>query len=164
MNIEETCCFTGHRPEKLKSGEAEIRNALKEKITEAVSKGFKTFISGMAPGVDIWAAEEVLELKKTNGEIKLICAVPFPGVHKNRTKEERERFETIISAADGVEYICPGYTRWCFQARDKWMVDNAALIIAVYGGIPGGTKITLDLAKKKNREIMMIEDKGKEDV
>ena len=30
----------------------------------------------MAPGVDIWAAEEVLELKKANSEIKLICAVP----------------------------------------------------------------------------------------
>ena len=46
------CCFTGHRPEKLKKTEEEIKKGLEEAILKAVSEGYTTFITGMARGVD----------------------------------------------------------------------------------------------------------------
>ena len=55
------CCFTGHRPEKLKCDEATIKSALSCGIDAAIQDGYRTFISGMTRGVDIWAAELVLE-------------------------------------------------------------------------------------------------------
>mgnify|MGYP004502058763 CR=1 FL=1 len=70
------CCFTGHRPEKLKYSEEEIKPLLADAIDCAIADGYTTFITGMAPGTDIWAAELVLEKKKQNGELCLICAVP----------------------------------------------------------------------------------------
>ena len=50
------CCFTGHRPEKLSLSEAEVKALLEKDVDTAIENGFTTFITGMAPGVDIWAA------------------------------------------------------------------------------------------------------------
>ena len=46
------CCFTGHRPEKLRRSEAVIRADLEHEIRNAVLKGITVFITGMARGVD----------------------------------------------------------------------------------------------------------------
>ena len=73
------CCFTGHRPEKLFLIDSEIIKELEKEICRAVADGFTTFISGMARGVDIWAAEIVLKLRKKNKQIHLICASPYEG-------------------------------------------------------------------------------------
>lgn len=53
------CCFTGHRPEKLKEPEEEIKVWLEKQINRAIEDGFTTFISGCAMGVDLWAARIV---------------------------------------------------------------------------------------------------------
>lgn len=60
------CCFTGHRPQKLTRSERRIKKDLEKAILEAVSKGYTTFITGMAYGVDLWAGEIVVRLR---GEI-----------------------------------------------------------------------------------------------
>ena len=49
------CCFTGHRPDKMELGEKEIKPLLEKAIDEAIEKGYVTFITGMAEGVDTWA-------------------------------------------------------------------------------------------------------------
>lgn len=65
-------CFTGHRPEKLKQSESVIVKSLETAIKDAIADGKNVFISGMARGVDIWAAEIVLRLRKEGANVKLI--------------------------------------------------------------------------------------------
>ena len=161
IDINKACCFTGHRPEKCIGSEDVIRAFLLKKIQNAIHDGFDTFITGMAPGVDIWAAEEVLKIKEENSEIKLVCAVPFKGVERKRTAEQKELFNQIMDRSDSITYICPKQTRWCFYARDRWMVDHSARIIAVFNGTPGGTEYTINYAQKKNRKVVLIKDSGK---
>ena len=72
------CCFTGHRPEKLKRSEEEIKNGLEEAILKAIHDGYTTFITGMARGVDIWAGQIVLRLRQSNPNLRLIAALPYP--------------------------------------------------------------------------------------
>ncbi len=48
--MKKSCCFTGHRPEKLDISIEELEARLKTAIDEAVKDGFTTFITGMAPG------------------------------------------------------------------------------------------------------------------
>ena len=77
--IKQRCCFTGHRPDKLGYTEEEIKPLLEKAIDGAIEGGYVTFISGMAKGTDIWAAEIVLEKKKKNKALHLVCAIPHPG-------------------------------------------------------------------------------------
>jgi len=158
IDIKKACCFTGHRPEKCKGTEAEIRKRLNEEIRSAISAGFSVFITGMATGVDTWAAEEVLNIKAENHDIKLICAVPFEGMEKNRPPELQNRYKEILNKADSITYICPKYTAWCFHKRNEWMVDHAAKVIAVFNGTPGGTEYTINYAKRNARDIVLIID------
>ena len=50
------CCFTGHRPEKLKTPVFIVKLKLANEIKQAIKDGYVTFISGMSRGVDLWAA------------------------------------------------------------------------------------------------------------
>ena len=54
------CCFTGHRPSKLKQDEQTIKRSLAAAIDQAITRGFTTFIMGSAQGTDRGAAEIVL--------------------------------------------------------------------------------------------------------
>lgn len=140
------CCFTGHRPEKLNASEAEIKRQLEYAIRAAIKEGFVTFISGMARGADIWAAEIVLQLKKEYIDIKLICACPFKFCESRWADGWKRRYQYVLQNADLVRYISPYYTSDCFYLRNQWMVDRAARVIAVYNGGSGGTRYTVHYA------------------
>ena len=90
------CCFTGHRPDKMQQGEKEIKPLLEKAIDDAIANGYVTFITGMAMGTDIWAAEIVLEREKKNPELHLVCALPHPRFEKPRSMAEKMRFNWII--------------------------------------------------------------------
>lgn len=142
------CCFTGHRPEKLQAPESVVMAALEKETRQAIADGFSVFISGMARGVDIWAAEIVLRLRDAGEAIRLICACPYQGFERGWKQSWQDRYKAILSTADLVRYICPGYSRSCFQQRNEWMVDHAARVIAVWNGQPSGTKNTIDYARR----------------
>ena len=100
-------CFTGHRPEKLTRPERQVLKDLETAIKKSIADGQNVFISGMAPGVDIWAAEIVLRLRDKGADIKLICASPFEGFEKRWPDWER-RYNDIMEKADLVRFICKG--------------------------------------------------------
>lgn len=150
------CCFTGHRPEKLNQPEAEVIAWLEIEIRKAIADGFVTFISGMARGVDIWAAEIVLRLRDEGFPIHLICASPFEGFERSWEESWKQRYADVMRKADLVKYICKSYSRVCFQIRNEWMVDRSARVNAVFNGSPGGTKNTVRYALSHGIEIRRI--------
>ncbi|MCD8049654.1 MAG: DUF1273 domain-containing protein [Clostridia bacterium] len=150
------CCFTGHRPDKLGVGEFSARSLLRCAIRTAFKEGKTVFITGMAEGVDVWAAEEVLLLKREAPQVSLICALPYSTFGNHRAAAERRRYNNILSAADCRVTIAQAYSRSCYQLRNIWMVDNSSLVIAFYNGSPGGTRNTLTYAADKGVSIMNI--------
>ena len=157
VNRSSCVCFTGHRPEKLRRPEQLIKNDLETAIREAVSDGITVFITGMARGVDIWAAEIVLRLRDEGLPVKLVCASPFEGFENRWDIEWQTRYREIISFADSVKYICPHYSETCFHMRNCWMVDRSARVIAVFGGGSGGTKNTINYAKRSGVAVVIVE-------
>ena len=151
------CCFTGHRPEKLSSSEQYIKKELEAKIRQAIRDGYVTFISGMSRGVDIWAAEIVLRLKKEGQPIHLICAIPFRGFENNWENEWQMRYRNIMANADLIRCITPSYHRRCFQDRNEWMCNRASRLIAVYNGTSGGTRNTITYALSIGIEVIKVQ-------
>lgn len=116
------CCFTGHRPSKLKQDEQTVKKALSDAIDTAIARGFTTFITGMAQGTDIWAAEIVLERRMHSPDLKLICALPHPDFETSWCAEWRERYNAVRSEADLERTICTEYSKGAYQKRNIWMV------------------------------------------
>ena len=150
------CCFTGHRPEKLQRPEWEIRVDLEREIRKAVCDGLNVFISGMARGIDIDAAEIVLQLRAEGYPVRLICASPYPGFEHSWSNLWQTRYGAVIADADLVRYICPQYRRGCFQIRNEWLVDHSSRVIAVFNGRPSGTKNTIDYALRQGVPVVQI--------
>lgn len=161
MKYIATCCFTGHRPEKLNVPEEIAIIQLKKMVEDAFADGFTTYITGMSRGIDIWGAEMVLELKKEYPYIKLICAVPFDGFENGWEMEWQNKYRRILLLADEVYYICDGFSRRAYQLRNEWMIDHASMVIAGYTGAAGGTRNTLEYANKKTDYIIRIIDFNK---
>ena len=150
-------CFTGHRPEKLTRTEKDIVRDLEKEIRQAIADGLSVFITGMARGVDIWAAQIVLSLRNSGYDIKLICACPYDGFESGWSKDWQKQYKEILAAADYVKYVCEGYSRSCFQIRNEWMVNHAARVIAVFNGEKSGTKNTIDYAAQAGIPVVRIE-------
>ena len=150
------CCFTGHRPEKLKRAELELKKGLEEAILKAIHNGYTTFITGMARGVDIWAGQIVLRLRQNNPDLRLIAALPYPGCDNRWPASWRKQFAEVLAAADLVKAISPTYSIASFQKRDEWMVDHASRVIAVYDGVSGGTKNTIEYTKRCGVEVEYV--------
>ena len=146
-------CFTGHRPEKLHSDETAVCTVLSNAIDAAISDGFRTFITGMARGVDIWAAEIVLARRAQNQDIRLICALPHPDFEKRWSAHWQARYNAILQQADLVREICPAYSNASYQIRNEWMVDHSARVIAIYNGATGGTANTIQYAERNGVEV-----------
>ena len=155
---EESCCFTGYRPEKLWMKPEVLRRALEDASRAAVRDGFRVFYSGMARGTDIYAAQAVLALRREGLDAHLVCACPFPGFEKNFGAFWRRRCEQIFPEADEVLYLSNAYHPACYQTRNRYMVDHSARVICVFDGKSGGTKNTLDYAVARGVAVVNAAD------
>jgi len=150
------CCFTGHRPEKLTAPEWLIKRELEREIRQAIADGLDVFISGMARGVDIWAAEIVLQLRESGLPVRLMCASPFDGFERSWNEDWQRRYRAIMQTADHTLFVCPHYSHSCFQVRNEWMVNHSSRVIAVYNGEKGGTKNTIDYTRRLGVQLLVI--------
>ena len=158
-----TCCFTGHRSQKLpwKFNEDDLRykmtrNRVEDEIEKAITKGYNHFISGMAIGFDIMCAEIVLEFKKKYKNIILECEVPCKGQESKWIEKEQIRYRRILKQADKIRCIYDKYVDGCMKERNPYMINNSSLVIALFNGQWGGTKQTIEYAKSQGVEVIII--------
>lgn len=162
MSVQ-TCCFTGHRPQSFpwKYHEGDLRcialkYRLKREIIKAIKQdGIRHFLTGMALGVDTWAADIVLALQK-RWPITLECVIPCKNQEAKWHRENQEHYRAILSQCNKVTVLQEYYTRNCFEKRNRYMVDHSDLVIAVWNGSPSGTGSTVTYAKAQGKAIRVL--------
>lgn len=159
-----SCAFTGHRPAHFHFTYNEnhpdcisLKQDIKREILALIEKGVTTFYTGMALGVDMWAAESVLELKAREPKLRLVAVLPCQTQADRWPGAQRVRHAKILSQCDEVVCISANYTSSCMLERNRYMVDNAACLLAVYDGKDsGGTAYTVGYARRNNRNVIVI--------
>jgi len=164
MDKKRTCCFTGHRPQKLIYEFDEqhdmcirLKARLRTDIELKINEGVDTFLCGMALGTDMWCGEIVTELKQKYPHIRLIACIPHAGQEKSWNEDYRERYYRLLDSADKNIVFYDHYIYGCMQKRNRYMADNAAYMIAVFNGSSGGTKSTIDYAMRKGLDIILLD-------
>ena len=164
MERETTCCFTGHRPEKLPWGEREedqrclqAKRHLAQALERAYQAGYRHFMCGMARGGDLYFAEAALAMRRRHPEITLEGVRPCESQADRWPEEERARYWAILDQCDYETLVQHSYDRGCMMRRNRYMVDRSARLIALYNGVPkGGTAQTLALALSQKLETEII--------
>ena len=156
-----SCCFTGHRPGKLpwRYDEADPRClSLKRRIADALDaayeEGYRHFLCGMALGCDLYFCEAVLELKAVHPDVTVEAALPCPTQADAWPPDQQARYRRLVDACDFETLVSSRYTPSCMQRRDRYMVDHASLLIAVFDGTPGGTRYTMQYAMSRRIPIV----------
>ena len=162
--IYKTCAFTGHRPQNLpwQFNEADtnclkLKQILNQQISQLAKNGFTDFLSGMALGSDTWAAEAVLNLRKKKPALKLHCILPCKTQAEKWPVSEQERYQKILAQADSIFFTSRNYHPNCMLERNRFMVEKACLLLAVYNGQPhSGTAAAVRHAQRLGCDIIII--------
>lgn len=161
-----TCAFTGHRPQKLKflnSKHDERYLKLKQRIKKICvdlidNHDVRIFLSGMALGVDMLAAEVVLELRAVYPDISLECILPCENQAEKWHQTERDRYNYILSQCDRQITLQKLYTDDCMIKRNRYMIDYADFLVAVWNRQPGGgTGYTVRYAQSLGVPVVVID-------
>ena len=165
---KKSCAFTGHRPKKFPWGYNEtdprcviLKRAITEEIAKLVESGYTDLFSGMAEGADTWAALAVLTLKKEKPTLNLHRDLPCEGQADEWSASAQELYFSILEQADEVVYVNRGDSKNCMLKRNRYLVDHAACLLAVYNGEwRGGTAMTVRYARKLGREVIVLAPAG----
>ncbi len=162
-----TACFTGHR--KIRESYynttnptpewAQMKNYLGQIVGAFIDNGVRTFISGMAIGVDTVAAEAVLGMIPVKGNVAtLTAAIPFPSQPSRWIQAAKDNYYRILSQCHNQVVVSEDpYTPWKMHTRDRYMVDNSHYVIAVWDGRKGGgTYYTVNYAAEQKKTIFVV--------
>lgn len=161
------CAFTGHRPKSFSWKYDEtasecllLKEMLKKEIEKLLDCGVTDFYSGLAEGVDTWAAQIVLALREKNPTLKLHCILPCRDQAKKWEASAQKRHQNILEQANSVICLSESYYDGCMLNRNKYLVEHSSILLAVYdGNWRSGTGMTVRYAQKLGREIIRIDPK-----
>lgn len=137
--------LTGHRPERLRGHEKEVREWVQKVLTELQAEEPVTAAyCGMAQGAD-----QIFGLECIKQELPLYCCFPF----ERKRLSPQEQYLVDNSATSLA--LQSDYSRSAYYKRDCYMVDNCDVLLAVWDGYKlGGTWITIDYALKQGKKII----------
>lgn len=160
-----SCAFTGHRPKNLPWGYNEtnkdcqaLKAILDAQICRMVKAGVTDFLSGMALGVDTWAAQSVLALREQNPTLKLHCILPCKTQADRWPPTSQKRYYAILQQADSIVYTSRTYYPNCMLDRNRFLIEHADALLAVYNGNPqSGTGATVRYAQQLGCKVIIID-------
>ncbi|MDO4493988.1 MAG: SLOG family protein [Clostridia bacterium] len=157
------CAFTGYRPLKMPFEYDEqcdlaldFKKRLRETLEVLILQGYTHMISGGAQGMDLMAAETVLDLRERYPHVTLEMAVPFEAQAEKWDADYRARWQRCIDGADMITVLSHEYHRGCMYARNRYLVTQADLLLACYDGLEGGTRKTIDYARRNGVAVCTI--------
>lgn len=157
MDKREACCFTGHR--KLPANRiAEIMERLEEEIERLIRKGVRDFLAGGALGFDTLAALTVLKLRNVYPDVRLILMLPCRDQTRYWSAHDVSVYETIRERADKVTYIAQRAHPGCMHARNRALADNSSWCVCFLVEPRGGTKYTVEYARRKGLRVINVAD------
>lgn len=141
MDITKSVAFTGHRSERI----LQVRMLylyldIVSQVRRLYSLGYRYFLSGMAEGFDLLAAQAVADLKMKYTDIRLIAVVPFRRQSDRYRPENKSLYDRIMKTADETVILREDYCKGCFHHRNDYLIDNSEIVLAYWDKHPyGGT-------------------------
>jgi uncharacterized phage-like protein YoqJ len=111
-----------------------IKKAIKKRIITLIDEGLEWVIVSGQWGVELWAAEAVLELRADYDNLKLAVITPFLKQEENWNDQKKEIYSSIIGKANYVNSISKSKYDgpWQFKEKNNFLLRNSDAILIVY--------------------------------
>jgi len=136
-----------------------LRNDILDAINKAVELGYDTFLCSMGRGFELICAHVVLEARRKQSNIQLICVLPFKN-HSysdgwgelHRTAKRDANHVVIVSEED--------YNPTRYNLRSIYMVENSSYVICYWNGQNDVTSQIIHMAKQHKHIIHNLHRAG----
>ena len=105
----------------------------------------------------MYFCETVLALRCLAVGVTVEAVIPHAGQSSKWSELQRERYERLLDMCDKRTVLAPFYDRGCMQRRNRYLVDNASVLVSVYDGSGGGTGYTVGYALQKKVEVINLD-------
>lgn len=136
-----TVTFCGHRE---LYREDEVRSWLEESVRQAIAAGAGQFLLGGYGAFDRMAAKVVWDMKQTHPEIQSYLVLPY----LDKKVDAAGYDGTIYPPLESVP------KRYAITHRNRWMVDEADMVIAYVTHDWGGAAATLAYAVRRGKTTL----------
>lgn len=149
-----------------------LKNALKRKISETIQAyGTEWIVTSGQAGVELWAAEAVIELKAEGIDIKLATIAPFFEQEEKYAEPTKELYREVWEKSDYKDYITkrPYESPEQLRMKNDFIVQKTEAMLLVYDEATDGTpkfyeEAALKQQKKSSYPIMYMSPEDIEDL
>lgn len=135
-----TVMVTGYRAHELNifnekhKGIPYIRKAIAAKLIPMLEDGLEWLITPGQYGVDLWACEAALELKKDYPGLKISIITAFANPEESWNEEKQSFYRDLLKGIDYYASISKGPYEgaWQFRARDDLLLRKSDGMLLVY--------------------------------
>lgn len=140
VHMIKTVTITGYKAHELgifnqkHPGIKIIKKALRNQLIPLIEEGLEWVIISGQLGIELWAAELVIELREDYPNLQLAVITPFLEQEKNWQDQRQEEYQSILAQADYVnsitnrEYEGP----WQFRAKNNFLLDHSDALLIIY--------------------------------
>lgn len=100
-------------------------------INDMYKSGIKEFYSVCEQGVDLWAAEVVTYIMRSDEETKLYCIIPYEEQAARWHEDARELYYRVLEEATEVTFLNTRYKEDCLAAARYYTLDRCGYVFAV---------------------------------
>jgi uncharacterized phage-like protein YoqJ len=111
-----------------------IKKAVTKVLAALMDEGLEWVVVSGQWGVELWAAEAVLEMKAAYSQLRLAIITPFLEQEENWSEEKQEWYRSLQSRADYVNSVTKSKYDgpWQFRAKDQFLLKHSDGLLLLY--------------------------------
>lgn len=111
-----------------------LKQFISQKLSHYIDEGLEWVLIQGQIGIELWAAECVIELKREYPDLKLVIITPFLDHFSKWNEHNQLQYQTIVEHCDYQNsiYQQPYDGPYQFQQADQFMLDHTDLTILIY--------------------------------
>ena len=155
-----SCVITGHR--RLPAGQlSRITDEAERQVERLLGQGVEHFFIGGALGFDMLAAYLLLNLREVHPQLQVTFVLACLEQDRLWSHRDRTRYQKLYKQANTLVLLQDRYTQGCMLARNRYMVDRAAICLAYWThSVRSGTANTVAYARRNGLDIVNVAPSG----
>ncbi|WP_163101113.1 DUF1273 domain-containing protein [Peribacillus alkalitolerans] len=132
-----------------------IKKAIRHTLIALIEDGLEWVLVSGQLGVELWAAEEVLALRKQYPQLQLAVLTPHFHQEEKWNEQNKEYYHSILNKANFVDSISkkPYENPMQLRMKNHFLLNKSDALLIVYDDErPGSPRYTYDDAKKHNEK------------
>ncbi len=110
----------------------DLKKRLRNTIESFIWAGYTDFMTSATRGIELWAAEAVLDFQEEYPGITLEIVVPYKGHSDKWDEDAKVRYDEVLARATTVKRLGYSSNKGAMFGRNQYILDHCSTLVAAY--------------------------------